>query len=172
MTRHTRRKMSDTNDLMAFTSARLGTTLEEIYQRLVDFNFAIEDQELAMFTVALLNAMGREGRGNRPTEVVLILSFRDSGTAERGQNRLMRWRRLEKSDHDLAREPGLGQQRDHRLGEMPYLFGLCNLSLELSVHVMSRAYRIRRILQQHLPHRRYQDERIGNPDFGDHWGPG
>ena len=23
------------------------------------------------------------------------------------------------SDHDLAREPGLGEQRDHRLGEMP-----------------------------------------------------
>ena len=23
------------------------------------------------------------------------------------------------SGHDLAREPGLGEQRDHRLGEMP-----------------------------------------------------
>ena len=119
MTRHTRKNMSDTNDLMAFTSASLGTTLDEIYQRLVDFNFAVEYLELAIFTVALLNAMGGEGRGNRPTDVVLILAFRESGNAERGRNRLMRWRRGEMSGHDLAREPGLGQQRDHRLGEMP-----------------------------------------------------
>ena len=69
--------------------------------------------------VALLNALGREGRGNCPTEVVLMLAFGESGTAERGRNRLMRWRRGEMSGHDLAREPGLGEQRDHRLGEMP-----------------------------------------------------
>ena len=72
-----------------------------------------------MFTVALLNAMGREGRGDCPTEVVLMLAYGESGTAERGRNRLMRWRRREMSGHDLAREPGLGEQRDHRLGEMP-----------------------------------------------------
>ena len=69
--------------------------------------------------VALHNVLGREGRGNRPTEVVLMLAFGESGTAERGRNRLMRWRRGEMSGHDLAREPGLGEQRDHRLGEMP-----------------------------------------------------
>ena len=72
-----------------------------------------------MFVVALLNALGREGRRNRPTEVVLMLAFGESGTAERGRNRLMRWRRGEMSGHDLARELGLGEQRDHRLGEMP-----------------------------------------------------
>ena len=48
-----------------------------------------------------------------------MLAFGESGTAERGQNRLMRWRRGEMCGHDLAREPGLGEQRDHRLGEMP-----------------------------------------------------
>ena len=42
-----------------------------------------------------------------------------SGTAERGRNRLMRWRRGEMSGHDLAREPGRGEQRDHRLDTMP-----------------------------------------------------
>ena len=72
-----------------------------------------------MLMVALLNALGREGRGDRPTEVVLMLAFGESGTAERGRNRLMRWRRGEMSGHDLVREPGLGEQRDHRLGEMP-----------------------------------------------------
>ena len=111
--------MGDTNDLMEFFSASLGATLDEIYQRLIDCEFTQEDPGLAMFVVALLNALGREGRGNRPTEVVLMMAFGESGTAERGQNQLMRWRRGELSGHDLAREPGLGEQRDHRLGEMP-----------------------------------------------------
>ena len=111
--------MVDTNELMEFLSASLGATLDEIYQRLIDCDFTREDPGLAMFVVALLNALGREGRGNRPMEVVLMLAFGESGTAERGRNRLMRWRRGEMSGHDLAREPGLGEQRDHRLGEMP-----------------------------------------------------
>ena len=111
--------MGDTNELMEFLSASLGATLDEIYQRLIDCDFTREDPRLAMFVVALLNALGREGRGSRPTEVVLMLAFGESGTAERGRNRLMRWRRGEMSGHDLAREPGLGEQRDHRLGEMP-----------------------------------------------------
>ena len=111
--------MGDTNDLMEFLSARLGVTLDEIYQRLIHCVFAQEEPGLVMFVVALLNALGREGRGNRPTEVVLMLAFGESGNTERVRNRLMRWRRGEMSGHDLAREPGLGEQRDHRLGEMP-----------------------------------------------------
>ena len=31
--------MSDTNDLMGFISASLGTTLDKVYQRLIDCNF-------------------------------------------------------------------------------------------------------------------------------------
>ena len=111
--------MGDTNELMEFLSASLGATLDEIYQRLIDCDFTREDPGLSMFVVALLKALGREGRGNCATEVVLMLAFGESGTAERGRNRLIRWRRGEMSGHDLAREPGLGEQRDHRLGEMP-----------------------------------------------------
>ena len=111
--------MGDTNELMDFLSASLRAILDEIYQRLIDCDFTREDPGLAIFVVALLNALGREGRGNRPTEVVLMLAFGEFGTAERGRNWLMRWRRGEMSGHDLAREPGLGEQRDHRLGEMP-----------------------------------------------------
>ena len=59
-----------------------------------------------------------KGRRNLPTEVVLMLASGEFGTAESGRNRLMRWRRGEMSGHHLAREPGLGEQRDHRLGEM------------------------------------------------------
>ena len=71
--------MGDTNELMEFLSASLGATLDEIYQRLIDCDFTREDPGLAMFVVALLNALGREGRGNRPTEVVLMLAFGESG---------------------------------------------------------------------------------------------
>ena len=111
--------MGDKNELMEFLSASLGATLDEIYQRLIDCDFTRQEPGMAMFVVALLSALGREGRGNRPTEVVLMLAFGESGTAERVRNRLMRWRRGEMSGHDLALEPGLGEQRDHRLGEMP-----------------------------------------------------
>ena len=76
--------MGDTNDLMEFVSASLGATLDETYQRLIDCDFAQKDPGLAMFVVALLNELGREGRGNRPMEVVLMLAFGESGTAQRG----------------------------------------------------------------------------------------
>ena len=85
--------MSDTYDLTDFISASLGTTLDEIYQRLIDCNFGKEESELVMFTVVLLNAMGREDRGDRPKEVALKLDFGKSGTAEMSRIRLMRWRR-------------------------------------------------------------------------------
>ena len=93
--------MGDTNDLMEFVSASLGATLDKIFQRLIDCDFAQEDPGPKMFVVALLNALGREGRGNRPLEVVLMLAFLEFGTAKRGRNRLMRWRRGEMSGHDL-----------------------------------------------------------------------
>ena len=70
-------EMGDTNELMEFLSASLGATPDEIYQRLIDCDFTREDPGLAMFVVALLNALGREGLGNRSTEVVLML-VRDS----------------------------------------------------------------------------------------------
>ena len=96
---------------MDHISASLGTTLDEIYQRLVDCNVRLEDPELAMFTVALLIAMGKERAVGTPTEVVLIFAFGESGTAKRNRNMLMRWRRGEMSSHILA--------LDYRLGEMP-----------------------------------------------------
>ena len=49
---------------MESISACSKSALDEIYQRLVDCNFRVEDQELVMFTIALLKVMGREGRGS------------------------------------------------------------------------------------------------------------
>ena len=60
---------------MNFILAKLGTALGEVYQWVIDCNFELEEPELAMFTVALLNALERDARGECPTEVVLMLAF-------------------------------------------------------------------------------------------------
>ena len=75
---------------MEFLSASLGATLDEIDQRLIDCDFTREDPGLGMFVVALLNALGREGRGNRPTEVVLMLAFGES----KPTNEMAAWRKV------------------------------------------------------------------------------
>ena len=146
--------MGDLNDIVEFVSESLRAALDEIYQQLIDCNLAQEDPGLAMFVVAHLNALGREGRGDRATEVVLMLAFSESGIAERGRNRLMRWRRGEFSGHDLARGPGLGEQRDHRLCEMIWLFDQCSRSSNRNDCVMGRARRTQQILQRLLLHYR------------------
>ena len=40
-----------------------------------------------------------------------MLAFGDSGTTNRGRNRLVRWRGGEMSGHDLACQPEVGEQR-------------------------------------------------------------
>ena len=139
---------------MEFLSASLGATLDEIYQLLIDCDFSREGLAgLAMFVVALFNALGREGRGNCPTEVVLMLAFGESGTAERGRNRLMRWRRGEMSGHDLAGMPGLREQRDHRLEQRDHRPCRPNQRSHLSErkdYVTGQARHIQSTLQQLL----------------------
>ena len=119
---------------MESISACSKSALDEIYQWLVDCNFRVEDQELVMFTIALLKVMGREGRGNRSTEAVLMLAFSESRTAKKGRNTVVRYRRGEMSGHDLASWLGLGEQSDFRLGDMPMPVSrqfLCAVSLRI-----------------------------------------
>ena len=108
--------MGDTNVLMDFVSASLGATLDEISGWLIVTLHEKTRDWGCLWSRS--SALGREGRGNRATEIMLMLAFGESGTAERGRNRLMRWRRGEISGHDLTREPGLGEQRDYQLTEM------------------------------------------------------
>ena len=86
-----------------------------------------------------------------------MLAFGESGTAERGRNRLMRWRRGEMSGHDLAREPGLGEQRDRRLGEMPLPVQPAQPLIGAKTQRDGQARHIRSTLQQ----------LNRNPDVGD-----
>ena len=80
--------MSDTTDLEDFILERLGTTLDEVYQRLIVCNFGMEEPELAMFTVALLDVIEEKAVG--PPHINNVnAGFGESGTAERSRNRLM-----------------------------------------------------------------------------------
>ena len=59
----------DLNELMDLAEAYVGPMIEAIYRRLTDRDFALEDPEVIMLLVALINILGHDNRGDRPTEV-------------------------------------------------------------------------------------------------------
>ena len=71
----------------------------KIYQRMMGCTFGLEDPVLAMFTVALLNAMGRKGCVDRTTEVVSKLAIGESGTARTPKRKFF----LGQRDHVMGR---------------------------------------------------------------------
>ena len=72
-----------------------------------------------MLLTALINILGYENRGDRPTEVLLMAAYGERGVLERPNMRVMRWRNGALSGSDLANEPGLGSSRTYQPGEMP-----------------------------------------------------
>ena len=97
----------------------VGPTIDAIYSRLMDRDFALEDPEVAMLLVFLINILGHDNRGNRPTEVSLMAAYKERGLLERPNMRLMRGRNWALSGSDLANEPGMGSSRTYQPGEMP-----------------------------------------------------
>ena len=76
---------------MDIVSASLGTTLDEIYRRLVDCYFGQEEPEMGLFLMALMNAKESEGSVIRPMEMLLLLAYGDYGIAQRASCRLTPW---------------------------------------------------------------------------------
>ena len=72
-----------------------------------------------MLLTALINILGHDNRGDRPTEVLLMAAYGERGVLDRPNMRLMRWRNGALSGSDLANEPGLGSSRTCQPGEMP-----------------------------------------------------
>ena len=68
---------------------------------------------------ALINILGHDNRGDRPTEVLLMAAYGERGVLDRPNMRVMRWRNGALSGSDLANEPGLGSSRTYQPGEMP-----------------------------------------------------
>ena len=99
---------------MDLAEAYVGPMVDAIYRRLMDRDFALEDPEVVMLITALINILGHDNRGDRPTEVLLIAAYGERGVLDRPW-----WRNGALSGSDLANEPGLGSSRTYQPGEMP-----------------------------------------------------
>ena len=104
---------------MDLAEAYVGPMIDAIYRRLMDRDFALEDPEVVMLLTALINILGHDNRGDRPTEVLLMAAYGERGVLDRPNMRVMRWRNRALSGSDLANEPGLGSSRTYQPGEMP-----------------------------------------------------
>ena len=107
------------DELMDLTEAYVGPMIDAIYRRLMDRDFALEDPEVVMLLTALINILGHDNRGDRPTEVLLMAAYGERGVLDRSNMRVMRWRNGALSGSELANEPGLGSSRTYQPGEMP-----------------------------------------------------
>ena len=85
----------------------------------MDRDFALEDPEVVMLMVALINILGHDNRGDRPTEVLLMASYGQQGVIDRPNMRVMRWKNGVLLGSDLANERGLGSFRTYQPGLMP-----------------------------------------------------
>ena len=107
------------DELMDLAEAYVGPIVDAIYRRQMDRDFALEDPEVVMLLTALINILGHDNRGDRPTEVLLMAAYGERGVLDRPNMRVMRWRNGALSGSDLANEPGLGSSRTYQPGEMP-----------------------------------------------------
>ena len=72
----------DLNELMDLAEAYVGPMIDAIHRRLMDRDFALEDPEVVMLLVALINILGHDIRGDRPTEVLLIAAYGGGGVLD------------------------------------------------------------------------------------------
>ena len=80
------------NEYMDLAEAYVGPMIDAIYRRLMDRDFAQEDPEVVMLLAALLNILGHDNRGGRPTEVLLMAAYGERGVPDRPNMRVIRWR--------------------------------------------------------------------------------
>ena len=65
------------DELMDLAEAYEGPMIDAIYRRLIDRDFALEDPEVVMLLTALINILGHDNRGDRPTEVLLMAAYEE-----------------------------------------------------------------------------------------------
>ena len=109
----------DLNELMDLAEIYVGPMIDAIYRWLMDRDFALEDPEVVMLLVALINILGHDNRGDRPTDVLLMAAYKERGVLDRTNMRVLRWRNGAFSGSDLTNKPGLGSSRTYQPGEMP-----------------------------------------------------
>ena len=109
----------DLIEQMDIAEAYVGPMIDAIYRRLMNRDFALEDPEVVMLLVAFMNILGHDNRGDRATEVLLMVAYNERRVLDRQNMRVMRWRNGALSGSDLVNEPGLGSSRTYQPGEMP-----------------------------------------------------
>ena len=102
------------DELMDLAEAYVGPMIDAIYRRLMDRDFALEDPEVVMLLTALINILGHDNSGDRPTEVLLMAAYGERGVLDRPNMRVMRWRNGALSGSDLAND----LVRTYQPGEM------------------------------------------------------
>ena len=78
------------DELMDLAEAYVGPMVDAIYRRLMDRDFALEDPELVKLLTALINILGHDNHGDRPTEVLLMAAYGERGVLDRPNMRVMR----------------------------------------------------------------------------------
>ena len=78
---------------MDLTEAYVGPMVDAIYRRLIERDFALEDPKVVMLLTALINILGHDNRGDRPTEGLLMAAYGERGVLDRPNMRVMRWRK-------------------------------------------------------------------------------
>ena len=81
------------DELMDLAEAYVGAMIDAINRRLIDRDFALEDPEVVMLLTALINILGHDNRGDRPTEVLLMAAYGERRVLDRPNMRVMRWRK-------------------------------------------------------------------------------
>ena len=105
-----------------------------------------------MLLTALINILGHDNRGDRPTEVLLMAAYEERGVLDRPNMRVMRWRNRALSGSDLANEPDLGSSRTYQPGEMPIPYkpkpGLTRMHREMNSEAASSSSQLRAAVPQ------------------------
>ena len=78
------------NELMDLVEAYVGPMVDAIYRGLMDRDFALEVPEVVMLLAALINILGHDNHGGRPTEVLLMAAYGERGVLNRPNMRMMR----------------------------------------------------------------------------------
>ena len=93
--------------------AYVGPMVDAICRRLIDRDFALEDPEVVMLLTALINILGHDNRGDRPTEVLLMAAYGERGVLDRPNMRVMRWT-YQQGEMPLPSKPKPGLTRMHQ----------------------------------------------------------
>ena len=95
-------------------------TLDELYKRLRDLDYAQVDERLAVMLNALLQLEAQGESRESATEAVLMVGYTSEGISSQEQTRWLSWN-VDGSvrGFDLARKPGLSNNTDYSAGESP-----------------------------------------------------